>query len=223
LWIAPIAIVCVAAMILAGLWVAEVGPFVSEPELPSAQFAADRYAMEDDPEHLVLSDIATVTTRPPVGERTFPVEQMVDTDPNTAWHSDPSALPGGVDEKVDLFLEEPAWISQLVINNGDHVDATAYEATGRIQRAALVMDGDVRVEIALLDLGRETQAVTLPEPVLTTTVRLEVIDVLPGSDFDGLAISDLELRGWVADPTDADIAVRRADVRQAAGSFTVPG
>lgn len=221
-WIAPLAIVVVAGGLLAGLWVAEIGPFASEPELPSASFAAERYPVDETPQHLDLSDVATVTTRPPDGARTFPVEHIVDADPDTAWYSAPEELPQGVDEKIDLFLEEPAWVTQLVINNGDHADADTYEQAGRLQRALLVMDGDVHVELALLDLGREPQAISLPEPVLTTTVRLELREVLPGSGVDGVAVSDLELRGWPADATDSDIAVRRADVRQAAGSFTVP-
>lgn len=222
-WVAPIAIVGVAGAILAGLWYAGIGPFASEPELPAATFAPERYPVDDDPLPLLLSDIATLTTRAPQGSRTFPVEQMVDTNPETAWHSEPDDLPAGVDEMIDLFLETPAWISQIVINNGDHADPAAYEETGRIQRAEVVMDGDVRMEMVLLDLGREPQAVTLPEPVLTTTLRLEIVEVLPGTLSESLAVSDLELRGWPADPTDADLAHRRADARQDAGSFTLPG
>ena len=218
-WIPVVAIVGVVAAIVATFWLAELGPFASEPTVPVATFEAQRY--EGDPDTVALSDIATATTSAPEGDRSFTAAQMVDADPTTAWHSDSESLPEGQSEKIDLFLAEPAWVDQIVINNGDHSDSDVYAATARILRAQMTLDGGRAFEINLLDQGRQAQYIELPDPELTTTVRIEVLETVAGDDRPDIAVSDLELRGWVADESDADLAEERADVRRAAGPIVV--
>ena len=141
---------------------------------------------------------------------------MVDDDPTTAWNSDGSQLEDGVGETIDLFLAEPAWVQRLVIDNGFQRDADTYADNARIRRALLQLDGGEQVTIRLEDLGLQRQAIELPEPVLTTTVRLEVTEAFPGDTYADLAVSDLELHGWTAVGQDAEIAQDRAEVDRAA-------
>lgn len=219
-WLPVVAAIGVMALVAAGLVVAGVGPFERPPVVPDAAFAADRYTGE--PEPLLLSDVATTTTRPPAGGDTYAPTLMVDDDRLTAWNSDGSVLADGVGDKIDLFLAEPAWIDQLVIANGDHSDPDTYAANARMKRVQLTLDGGMVYVLNLLDQGLQRQVVDLPEPALTTTVRLEVLESFAGDTHLHLAVSDLELRGWTADEQDADLAVERAEIRRAAGPAVIP-
>lgn len=218
-WVLPVlASIAVLACVIGALVVLELGPFAPQADVPEAVYEPT----EDDAEYLVLSDVATLTMREPEDDRSFTPELMVDDDPTTAWHSDASALPEGADETVDLFLEDPAWISAIVIENGDHFDAAAYADTARIQSAEFVFDGNVRVAATLLDQGLEAQIIEFDEPVLSTAVRLEVAQRVDGVAIDDIAISRLELHGFVADEDDAQLAEQRADAAPAAGAVSVP-
>jgi hypothetical protein len=211
-WLYALAAIFVAAVaLLLGFRIAEVGPFSDGPSVPDARYEPSLYS--DEPSHLVLSDIATVTTLSPESQRTFVAAHMVDDTAETAWRSDPldGAVVADALEIVDLILEEPAWVDRVLIRNGDQLDLEAYEQEGRLREVRMVLDGGVMYRLNLLDEGRGQQVIELPEPRLTTMVRLEVLDYFPGSESDGVAVSDLELAGWPAVGPDERLAVRRAE------------
>jgi hypothetical protein len=215
-WLPVGAVLLGAAAVLGGLWVAGVGPFASAPEVPEADFDGDRYA-QGEPEPLLLSHVATRTTAPAQGERSFEPSQLVDDDRTTAWRSDPAQLPETAREVIELYLETPAWVSGLVVANGDQHDDTSFEASGRLHRVRLHLDGGETLAANLLD-QRGRQLLALEEPRLTTAIRLEVVDVFAGVATDAAAISDVELHGWPADAADTAVAQERATVRPAAGA-----
>lgn len=212
-WLFVLAAVVVASgVVLLGLVLAGVGPFADGPNVPDATFDAGLYV--DEPEVLVVTDIATVTTRPAEGDRSFIAAQMVDDDPDTAWRSDglqDQVLDDDPLEIIDLFLEGPAWVDSLRLRNGDQFDPDDYEQEGRLREVRAVFDGGVVYLLNLLDEGRGLQEVELPTPALTTMVRLEVVDVFPGSESDGVGVSDLELSGWRALTADVELADERAE------------
>jgi hypothetical protein len=214
--IASVVVVAVVAAITLGLALAELGPFAPEDvPLAPVSFPVERYP--ELPEVLELSGVATLTSAPPAADRVFSPDRMVDGDPTTAWRAEGTSRPADTDETVDVLLAAPAWVTALAVSNGDHHDATAYEASGRTQRAELRFDGDVLVGATLLDLGRQRQLLALDEPVLTTAVRLSLVEVLPGVSSGDPALSSIELRGFEADDSDADLARERAAQRPAAG------
>lgn len=215
-WVVPLAVVAVAAAVTGALWSAQLGPFAA-PEAPLADLAFPTERYGTPPTRLDLADIGTLTNAAPAGDRIFTPAQMVDDDPTTAWRGEAPALPDGAEETIDVALAEPAWIDAMVVANGDHLDATAYEASGRVQRVTLWFDGDLRVEATLLDLGRRRQVVRLPEPVLTSAVRLVIVQTLAGVERPEPAIAGLELWGHVADLADANVAQERAELRPAIG------
>jgi hypothetical protein len=215
-WWLPVAIVAiVAGAVVAGLWFAEVGPFATSAPVPPVAFDADRYP-PDDEQVLTLTTVATRTVAAGQGDRTFAAAQLVDDDLTTAWRSDPSALEEEASELLELDLEAPAWVAAIVVANGDQFDAASFEASGRLQQVQLQFDGGERLRANLLD-QRGRQLLALDEPRLTTAVRIEVLDDFPGVAEDGVAVSDVALRGWPADPDDAALARERAAVRPAAG------
>ncbi len=207
-------------LVVGGLIVGELGPFAPEEgPLDPVAFPADRYP--SDPEPLALASVATVTSREPEAGRTFDPQAMVDGDPASAWHGDADELPTGTDEKLDVFFEQPVWLNAIVVANGDHADADAYAAAGRLQQVAVRFDGGTVIEATLLDLGRALQRVEFEEPVLTTAVRLEVLEVVAGDDRSDPAVSRLEFDGFPADASDAALAEERAEDRPAAGVITL--
>jgi hypothetical protein len=215
-WLPVAAILAATGLLLLGLVIAEVGPFASTAAVPEAPFTPDRY--DGDPQDLLLSDIATVSTLPPRDGRSFEAARMVDDDPTTAWRSDGLLEPdeaNGPREIVDLFLTEPGWITAIVLRNGDQVDLRAYEEVARLRRVRAIADGGEVVMLNLLDDGRGQQILELPEPLLSTMLRLEVEEVFPGAEGTGVAVSDLELRGWTATGDDLQLASERADVQPA--------
>lgn len=218
-WWLVVAAVAVGAVV-ASLVVGGVGPFEEGPTaLEPVAFPQDRYP--DQPQRLELSGIATLTTRAPSGERSFSPELMVDGDTSTAWHGDADALPDAAREKLDLHLERPAWVTDLVVANGDQVDAEGYVAAGRLHRVDLQFDGGQVVRATLLDIGSQLQRLHLDEPILTTAVRIEVADVLAGEQHPGPAVSQVEVRGVPADDDDVALAEQRAEELPAAGTVTL--
>lgn len=217
--LATVALVAVA--VIAGLFGAGVGPFARAVPSPApVELDGDAYV---EPRVLLeLTDIATVTMSAPVDGRDFSPPQMVDDDPSTAWRSQPL---GGRDDReiIDLYLAEPSWVEMLLVRNGDHLDAETYGEADRAHRALVTFDGGVRYIVDLLDVGRIPQAVELPAPVLSTTVRIEIVETFPGAADVGVAISDLELRGRVAVDDDADDALARAETWPAVGSASPLG
>jgi hypothetical protein len=219
-WVPALAGIAVLIGVAIAIVVLGLGPFAPSADVPPAEFDAATYPGE--PDVLTLTDIATLTFRAPAGARTFTPEHLVDGDATTAWHGDADALPAGTDEKVDLFLDQPAWVAAIVIENGDQRDADAYASTSRVQRAILVFDGDVRVPVTLLDQGLTPQIVELEEPLLSAAVRIEIVDTVAGMDLEEVALTRLELLGFPAQGADVALAEERAALVPAAGAITLP-
>ncbi|HSK23882.1 MAG TPA: hypothetical protein VK906_11925, partial [Egicoccus sp.] len=214
-WVGPALLVLVVLVLMVGgLAAAGLGPFGDGPAaVPPAAFDASAYT--GDPERLAAAEIATRTTLAPQGGTSFDPSRMVDDDASTAWNSDGAVeeVVDGVGERIELLLEEPSWVTQIVVRNGDQRDADAYAANGRIQRARVTLDGGIVLLVNLLDEGLAAQAVDLTEPVLTTGVSIEVLDVFEGDTHPDLAVSDLALHGWPAQGDDLELARERAEGR----------
>lgn len=214
-WVGPaLLVLTVLLATVGGLAAAGLGPFADHAvAVPPVEF--DEQAYGGDADRLAVAEIATRTTLEPQGGTSYDPARMVDDDPSTAWNSDGTVeeVAGGVGERIELLLEEPAWVSQIVVRNGDQRDADAYASNGRIQRARVTLDGGVVLLVNLLDEGLAAQAVDLTEPVLTTGVSIEVLDVFEGDTHPDLAVSDLALHGWPAAGDDVEVARERAAAR----------
>jgi hypothetical protein len=213
-WILPLlgGAALVAVLVLA-LTFAGLGPFAVEPAVPAADFDQGSYAA--DPEPLTLSNIATRTVSPDADAEA--AVAMADGDPTTAWRSSGEVDPDrDVLDTIDLVLDGPAWIERIELANGDHLDREAYDASSPLREVRITFDGGVVVLAELLDIGLRRQAVTLPEPALTTEVRIDVLERVAGPS-DQLAVSELTPVGWSAGDEDAELAARRAEVEPATG------
>lgn len=208
-WVWPIlAILLAAGLAFAGLVLAEVGPFSPQIDLPEAEFDPQIYASE--PAGITLSDVAAATILTDESG-SFDPRLLVDDDPDTAWRSDPSQLPDEVAETLELTPERPIWLAAIELRNGDHASVAAYDRSSRVREALIRVDGGAAVRVELLDAGLEAQRFDLERPLLTTSIRFEVLDAFQGEQ-DSLAVSDLEVVGWVATGDDVALAERRAEL-----------
>jgi hypothetical protein len=202
-WVAA-GVVLIVGVIVAILAIRQVGPFTPSPVVLDA--APDPDELEGDRIVLGLSDLATETIARAADGRVFTPLQMVDDDPATAWRSNGDAVPDGIGEVIDLYLAEPAWVEMILVRNGDHRSDDTYTATARVQRALVTLDGGVTFLVSLLDAGRTAQVVEFPTPILTSTVRIEVVSTFSGGSSRDLALSDIELRGRYATVEDLEEA-----------------
>ncbi|MEX0836149.1 MAG: hypothetical protein WD010_08665 [Nitriliruptor sp.] len=203
-------------MLVLSLTLAGLGPLAPGPDVPSVEFDATSYRAEA--ELLTLSDIATRTTAPDADAEA--AAAIADGDLTTAWRSSGEVRPGSdLLDTIDLVLADPAWVERIELHNGDHLDREAYDGSSPLRRVRLTFDGGVEVFAELLDVGLRAQAVTLPEPVLTTVVRIDVLERVAGPNPQ-LAVSQIGLVGWGATAGDADVAARRASAEPATGPTT---
>lgn len=199
--LAVLGVALTVTFVVGGLVVAGRGPFAPPAVLPAVGFDPARYPA--DPGVLLVREVGSVP--PSEGE-----EALLDGTAETAWRAvrDPS---GSV--RLVLVLDEPAWIARVVMLNGDQSSSDAYERSGRARRILLVLDGDRRIGVDLLDVGRDRQVIALPNPELTTLVEIELVEAFDGVRADDIALSGIELLGWVADGDDRASAIVRAGDR----------
>jgi hypothetical protein len=208
--------VLVGALTLAGL-----GPLARGPAVPGVDFAAERYP--DEPGPLALASVATRTTSEDLDAEA--AAAIADGDPTTAWRSaGTAAADRDILDTIDLLLDGPAWIDRIELRNGDHLDREAYDASARLREVRLRFDGGVVIRAELLDLGLRAQVIELPDPVLTTDVRIDVLRAVAGPN-DQLAVSGIDLIGWPATGDDVTAAEERAAAEPASGPVApaVPG
>lgn len=138
-------------------------------------------------------------------------QSMVDGDSSTAWFGEAPTLGFVSREQIMLRLNEPAWVSRLVIANGVHASLGEYDAHGRMRTVELTFDGGITHTATLLDIGRISQQIVLPEPTLTTSLKLTVVGVYPGQELRDVAVSALDVRGYNPTPAQQLLAEQRAN------------
>lgn len=186
-----------------GVWAVRAGQ-ADDPAAP----VFDEAVYPGEPVDLEVGAIGATSTRPASDETTYAASNMVDGDVTTVWSHDPATEPA---TEVDLAfdLEEPAWVTELLVANGAQTNPTTFTAEGRIRTALIGIGQDTVAELLLLDQDG-FQRVVLPEPVLTTDlVRLVVTDTYDGDTFEEVSVSEIVFRGHLA--VGEDLARARDD------------
>jgi hypothetical protein len=179
-----VAALALLGVILTILWASGIGP--------------DDEQVEEEEEVLAVSSVRASSTRPPSRGRRFDPDHLVDEDPVTSWRE--SASGEGVGEWVELELEGTREVSRLLVWNGDQAPGR-HSATGRVGRLRIEL-GDRIFTADLLDV-RGPQAVDLPQTVEASSVRLTILEVVPGTVHDDVALSGVQVRGPPARTADA--------------------
>lgn len=177
--------------ILVGLWVVEPG---TEAELSAPTF--DPAVYPGEPEALGVRGVGASSERSISGELTYDAGNLVDNDVTTAWSHDP-AVEAAADVDLALALAEPAWVTALTFANGAQADDLSFTEDGRVLRMSLLVDGAAAAELQLLDQPG-LQRVELPKPVLVDTLRLVVLEAVPGDTYDEVSLSEIVVSGYPA-------------------------
>jgi hypothetical protein len=196
--VATIIVVGAVVGVAIGIWAVRAGA----PEEAAAP-VFDEAVYPGEPEDLVVGGVGASSIRPDAGETTYGPANMVDGDPTTAWSHDPASQAA---TEVDLAfaLEDPAWVTAVVVANGAQADAGSFAADGRVEAMLLVVDGEPLVEMRLLDrLGY--QRVDLPTPVLAQTLRFVISEEFAGDTFPEVSLSEVAFVGHPATGDDLDL------------------
>jgi hypothetical protein len=135
-------------------------------------------------------EVASVTassTLPAAGEVTYEPANLVDGRTETAWHEGARGAEG---ESVEIELAGTAPVVRLLIWNG-YQKGDQFEQNGRV-RTLLIEAGGRRFTVDLLNV-RGSQAVDLPDPVSTQTVRLTIEAIFEGTRYPDTALSEVEV------------------------------
>lgn len=211
----PVLSVTLAGLVL-GIAVGVIGAiaYFSNDDQPADTIASDALAFDSNaypgsPEPLAAATVTATSFLPPAGDNHYEPTLVLDADPTTAWNSDGTVRNDGIGEVLTLELAEPAWITTLEFANGYQRDDVRFLANARIARAAIVFDDGSRVNVVLLD-QTGFQRLPLPGPMLTTSVRVEILEVFPGDTYHDLAVSEFSLIGHVATGADREHALQVA-------------
>lgn len=210
-WLIAGAVVVVGVLlgVLVGMLVALDGDDEPEDTIPEEPaFDAGRYGDDTDP--IAVTSLGATSTNTVAGEE-LSVARMVDGDLATAWENDGQVNRHGLGEQLVVEFTDAAWLESIVIGNGAQEDDARFLGDARLQRVRVTFDGGRQVEIAVND-AQGLQIVHLPEPILTTGLRIEVLEVYEGDTYRELGISELRFHGWLAEGEDAEIAAERAAV-----------
>lgn len=199
-----VGVITASTLVVAALLTTGRGPFAAPPPLDRVMFDPAAYPAE--PAVLAVAGTGSI----PASDGTA---ALVDGDQRTAWLAPDLVERDTGPVRAVLAFDEPVWIARVIVRNGDQSDATAYERSGRVRRLVLVVDGDRRIGVDLLDVGIEDQVVELAAPELTTRVEIEVELAFAGTDERRVALSGIDLVGWTAVTSDRDLALIRSGER----------
>lgn len=186
--VAVIIVVGAIVGLLVGTWAVGAG---REPARAGPAF--DPAVYPEEPAAIEVSAVGASSVRPSSGGVGYGADNLVDDDVTTAWSHDP-AVEAAADVDLALALADPAWVTSLTFANGAQSDELAFAADGRVLRVRLLVDGAAVAELQLLDRPG-LQRVTLPEPVLVRTIRLVVVEAVPGDTYAEVSLSEIVVTG----------------------------
>jgi hypothetical protein len=162
-----LAAVAIIGVILTILSASGIGPFAPPPTPPRE------------------AEIVISSVRASSAEDAYPVDNLVDGDPASAWHEDASG--DGEGEWIELRLAGNPAVNRLVLWNGDQ-DGDAASARPAELRIDL---GDRTFTATLLEVDGP-QAIDLPEVVEASSIRLTITALEGEGDA---AMAEIEVRG----------------------------
>jgi hypothetical protein len=174
--VAAIAMLAVALTVLGGQGI---GPLAAQPEPTPTDVVA-----------VPIASARASSSLPPSGDVGYEPANVLDGDLETAWQD--AASGEGVGEWLELRLAGPALVSRVMVANG-YQKPGQFEQNARVAKMRIVTD-ERAFTADLLDV-RGMQAVDLPEPVRTRRVRLEILELHPGTRYSDAGFSSVRLYG----------------------------
>lgn len=131
---------------------------------------------------------ATSTLSEPQYQVTHYAERMLDGDLSTAWSEGSDGQ--GIGESISVLFDGDCMVSGFTIWAGYHKSPQAFSRNSRPARIAVMLSDGSQREYELAD-AMEQQVIKFDQPVLTDSVKITIVDVYAGTDFEDTLISEL--------------------------------
>ena len=171
------------------MWGTESGNMDSIPETDAVPGTT---GMESYLPGIYMGDVTEVSASSSLFENNITYEAgfMTDGDASTAWIEGASAQ--GAGESVTLRFNSSYKVTGFNIHAGYHESKSIYRKYSRPKRIYVEFSDGSCESFVLKDKFKE-QNIQLPHPVDTQYVTITVESVYPGSEFENMAISEIEL------------------------------
>ncbi len=129
------------------------------------------------------------------GRRQFAPERAFDGDPSTAW-SESTVGPGQGAWLAAHFDRAPRIQRVRILTGYDHVSPNhgdLFAANSHLRRVRLTFDGGHAEE---REVGEDQRTIDIDVDVRARTVRVEALDVYPGTRWADLCISEVSIEGF---------------------------
>ncbi len=118
-------------------------------------------------------------------------ENVIDGSDSTAWIEGVSG--DGVGEWIQLDLDGEYVLNGLEIENGYWKSAELYSKNGRVKSLRLTFSDGSSQTFSLNDEFGVLQTIALDAPVVTSSIKIEILEVYPGNKYDDTCITWLNL------------------------------
>ena len=171
------------------MWGTESGNMDSIPETDAVPGTT---GMESYLPGIYMGDVTEVSASSSLFENNITYEAgfMTDGDASTAWIEGASAQ--GAGESVTLRFNSSYKVTGFNIHAGYHESKSIYRKYSRPKRIYVEFSDGSGESFVLKDKFKE-QNIQLSHPVDTQYVTITVESVYPGSEFENMAISEIEM------------------------------
>ena len=117
------------------------------------------------------------------------VKALLDNRLDTMWIE---GAPGnGIGEYLNIVFDEAHAMNGVEIYHGNRVRPDIYEKYNRIKKVRLIFSDGTTKEYELQDSFFESSKIEFVEPVTTTMVKIEILDVYQGTTYKDTCISEI--------------------------------
>lgn len=124
---------------------------------------------------------------------TYVAENLVDGDLSTSWTEGVDG--SGIDEWIQIDLEEKDWISEIYFANGYLSSEKSYKNNNRVKKCLVEFSDGSSYKFTLEDsYDLQPDILEIPDMVETDYIRITILDVYKGSKYNDTCISEIQVR-----------------------------
>lgn len=124
------------------------------------------------------------------GQNTYYVENIWDDNKNTAWVEGASG--NGIGEVVSLSAPSKQSINGIRVLNGYCKSESLYWKNSRIKKIKIILDEE-NIIFDMPDNFNQYHDIKFEKVKLSSTLKLEIVDVYPGTHYTDTCVSEIEI------------------------------
>lgn len=122
-------------------------------------------------------------------DKTFSAKALLDNRFDTMWIEGVSG--NGIGEYLDIVFDESHAINGVEIYHGNRARPDIYEKYNRIKKVRLTFSDGTNKEYELQDSFFESSKIEFVEPITTTNIKMEIMEVYQGTTYKDTCISEI--------------------------------